>query len=51
MELQYYDLHYVAYGLMYNEIVDKEIWKMFVKNISHQKIVVPIISSGAAESI
>ena len=31
----------VSYGLMYNGVVDKNLWKNFILNISKQELVVP----------
>ena len=41
LNLGYQELQNVAYGLMYNNVMDKNLWKNFILNISKQELVVP----------
>lgn len=42
-KFDYHDLANVAYGLMYDEVTDRETWKAFARNVSTQKFVCPML--------
>lgn len=43
-QFRYNELHHILFGLMYNNITEKEIWKQFVHNVCSQQLVVPIVN-------